>query len=123
VREGRREAILDLVAERHGEVAGGLQGFLRGLPGEHQPAACRLGVALFERAVELQALMYYAHRVRHPVVQLAADPLPFLGLGAGPPLAGEKAVAILLGLFAFCHVGGDPRHATQRSLLVAQASR
>src|SRR5215204_3162310 len=45
-----------------------------------------------QRLVELEALVGDAHRVGHPIVELAADPVPLGGLGTGRYLQGVKPV-------------------------------
>jgi hypothetical protein len=62
-------------------------------------------IFLLQRFVELEALVGYAHRVCHPVVELAADPLP---LGVDAHLQSVEPFALLLGQLPFCDVDGDP---------------
>jgi hypothetical protein len=54
--------------------------------------------------VEFQTLVDDPHRVGYAVVQLPADPLALLGLGADLPFLGQPALALLLGPLALGYV-------------------
>src|SRR5215204_4134964 len=54
----------------------------------------------------------------HPIVELAADPVPLGGLGTGRYLQGVKPVSLLFCPLLFCNVEGDPKHPREHALLV-----
>jgi hypothetical protein len=55
----------------------------------------------------------YAHRVGHPVVELAADPAPLGALGTGADLQGVEPLALLLCLLLFRRAPRSRRRKTR----------